>query len=147
MNQANLITLIVGFSAALVALIGYLLSQGSDRRNAKANSYALALQAVKEFEELPYRIARRPASLSSACRLRCSPRAWIAVCGSASVRRDLARLGVASLPHRPPDCHRRGHRTSRIRIAVQVDMIPAQFPSLLGADPDGEAQHDISVKP
>jgi hypothetical protein len=62
MNQANLITLIVGFSAALVALIGYLLLQGSDRRNAKENSYALALQAVKEFEELPYRIARRPAA-------------------------------------------------------------------------------------
>jgi hypothetical protein len=62
LSQANLVTLIVGFSAALVALIGYLLSQSSDRRNAKANSYALALEAVKEFEELPYRIARRPAS-------------------------------------------------------------------------------------
>jgi hypothetical protein len=62
LSQANLIALVVGFSAAFVALVGYVLSQASIRRSSKANSYATALEAVKEFEELPYRIARRPAS-------------------------------------------------------------------------------------
>jgi hypothetical protein len=62
MSQTNLITLIVGGGAVFVALLGYLLAQVSARRDGKAKTYAIALESVKQFEELPYRISRRPTS-------------------------------------------------------------------------------------
>jgi hypothetical protein len=43
----------------LFVILGYLLNQRSSRRERKAEFFADALRAVKEFEELPYRILRR----------------------------------------------------------------------------------------
>jgi hypothetical protein len=45
--------------AAIVALVGYVVNQYIARREKKAQFYADALLAVKEFEEIPYRIAKR----------------------------------------------------------------------------------------
>ena len=57
--MSNWIPLLSAFVAALAAFSGYLLNQRAARRQRKAQFYAEALQAVKEFEELPYRIAKR----------------------------------------------------------------------------------------
>jgi hypothetical protein len=52
-------TIIAAVVAAFVAVGGYLIAQHSARRERKAKFFAEALLAVKDFEELPYRIARR----------------------------------------------------------------------------------------
>lgn len=52
-------TIIAALVAALVAVGGYLIAQNSARRERKTKFFAEALLAVKDFEELPYRIARR----------------------------------------------------------------------------------------
>jgi len=62
MSTAEWVTLTVGMAAAGVALVGYLLSQAAGRRQHKTHLFAEALEAVKAFEELPFRIAKRPAS-------------------------------------------------------------------------------------
>jgi hypothetical protein len=48
--------------AGLVALAGYLVTQFANRRDRKAKVYAEALAAVREYQELPYRVRRRAAS-------------------------------------------------------------------------------------
>ncbi|MZE79720.1 hypothetical protein [Streptomyces xinghaiensis] len=60
--SANTVTLLVGATTALVALAGYLLTQATARRDRETHFYARALEAIKEFEEMPYRISRRPSS-------------------------------------------------------------------------------------
>jgi hypothetical protein len=45
--------------AATVALLGYALNQHAVRRASRAKFFAESLLAIKEFEELPYRIAKR----------------------------------------------------------------------------------------
>jgi hypothetical protein len=55
---ALLTTLIAGF----VALIGYSLTQLTNRRERKSRFFAEALAAVREFQEIPYLIRRRQAS-------------------------------------------------------------------------------------
>jgi hypothetical protein len=50
-------------------------------------------------------------------------------------------------PHRMPYGHRRRHGPHRTRISVKIDVIPAQFPGLLGADADRETQHDVRIEP
>jgi hypothetical protein len=59
------VILSTGILAALVALIGYLLSQLANRNDRKIRLYAEALTAVHEYEELPYRIRRRTSNLQS----------------------------------------------------------------------------------
>jgi V8-like Glu-specific endopeptidase len=59
----------------------------------------------------------------------------------------LSRLGVAAFAHRTPYRYRRRHGPRRARIPVQVDVLPAQLPGLLGADPRRQAQHDVGVQP
>jgi hypothetical protein len=46
-----------------------------------------------------------------------------------------------------PDSHRRRHEPRRARIAVQVDVIPVEFPGFLGADAGREAEHYVGVQP
>jgi hypothetical protein len=58
-----------------------------------------------------------------------------------------SRLGVAPLVHRPPHCHRRGHRPGPAQTTNQIDVIPAQLPGLLGADADREAQDNVGIEP
>ena len=62
MSNPGWVTLTVGLTAAGVALLGYLLSQAAGRRQQKTRLFAEALETVKAFEELPFRIAKRPAS-------------------------------------------------------------------------------------
>src|SRR5690242_1806090 len=52
--------LIATVVAGSVAVLGYVVTQQMGRRDRKAKFYAEALLAVKDFEELPYRIAKRP---------------------------------------------------------------------------------------
>jgi len=52
-------TLIAALIAALTAVSGYLSTQRWKRRDDKIRLYADALQAVRRYEELPFRIARR----------------------------------------------------------------------------------------
>lgn len=54
--------LVVGLLASFVALSGYLMNQAANRRERKAKLFAEALEAIKGLEEIPFRIARRPAS-------------------------------------------------------------------------------------
>jgi hypothetical protein len=52
-------TVLAATIAALAAVSGYLSTQRWKRRDDKARLYADALQAVRRYEELPFRIARR----------------------------------------------------------------------------------------
>ncbi|MFF5288350.1 hypothetical protein [Paractinoplanes globisporus] len=58
-----LATVIAAAIAALTAVGGYLSTQLWKRRDEKIRLYADALQAVRRYEELPFRIARRADSL------------------------------------------------------------------------------------
>jgi hypothetical protein len=57
-------TLLAAAIAAVVAVFGYIINQNADRRAKKAQFYAEALRAVKELEEMPYRVAKRKESSS-----------------------------------------------------------------------------------
>ncbi|HUB37984.1 MAG TPA: hypothetical protein VMA72_03960 [Streptosporangiaceae bacterium] len=61
MGQA-LATILAAFLAAAVALSGYALTQAWNRRERRARTYAEALSAIRDYQELPYRIYRRQAS-------------------------------------------------------------------------------------
>src|SRR5437868_3685712 len=52
-------TLLGAAIAALAAVLGYAVSQQANRQARKTQFYAEALRAIKELEEMPYRIARR----------------------------------------------------------------------------------------
>jgi hypothetical protein len=52
-------TLLTAAIAAVVAVLGYVISQHADRRTKKAQFYAEAFRAVKELEEMPYKIIKR----------------------------------------------------------------------------------------
>lgn len=56
---ASITTVIAAVIAALAAISGYLTTQRWKRREDRARLYADALQAVRRYEELPFRIARR----------------------------------------------------------------------------------------
>jgi hypothetical protein len=62
MDAGSLAGLLTGIIAGLVALIGYLLNQLANRRERKSKVYAEALEAIREYQELPYKIRRRPDS-------------------------------------------------------------------------------------
>ncbi|MFB7956892.1 hypothetical protein [Streptomyces sp. NPDC056045] len=62
MAIANQITLGLGVVTAVVALIGYWANQHIKRRETKSQMYAAAIQAIHEFEELPYIIRHRKSS-------------------------------------------------------------------------------------
>lgn len=55
-------TLIVGIVAALVAICGYMLTSAMNRIERRSKIYADAILALIRFQELPYRIRRRPDS-------------------------------------------------------------------------------------
>lgn len=52
-------TLLAAAIAAVVAVFGYAINQNADRRTKKAQLYAEALRAIKELEEVPYRVVGR----------------------------------------------------------------------------------------
>jgi hypothetical protein len=52
-------TLLAAAIAAMVAVLGYAFNQQANRRDRKTRFYAEALRAIKELEEMPYRIAKR----------------------------------------------------------------------------------------
>lgn len=54
--------LVTALLAALVALTGYWINQSMGRRERRGRVYAEAIEALYEYQELPYRILRRPAS-------------------------------------------------------------------------------------
>jgi hypothetical protein len=58
----GLVGLWAAIVAGLVALVGYSLTQLANRQERKRKLYAEALAAVREYEELPFRIRRRQAS-------------------------------------------------------------------------------------
>jgi len=62
MGAKGWLPLVVGLLASAIALLGYLMNQAASRRERKAKLFAEALEAVKALEEMPFRIARRPAS-------------------------------------------------------------------------------------
>ena len=55
-------TILGALLAAVAALTGYALTQAWNRRERRARTYAEALAAIREYQELPYRIYRRQAS-------------------------------------------------------------------------------------
>jgi hypothetical protein len=55
-------TVLGALLAAVVALSGYALTQAWNRRERRARTYAEALSAIRDYQELPYRIYRRQAS-------------------------------------------------------------------------------------
>jgi hypothetical protein len=65
MSTSNWILLLTSISAAVVALIGFLLNQIALRNERRSKVYAEALSAVFEFQELPYRIRKRASSEDS----------------------------------------------------------------------------------
>ncbi len=65
MSTSNWILLLTSISAAIVALIGFLLNQIAVRNEKRSRVYAEALSAVFEFQELPYRIRKRASSEDS----------------------------------------------------------------------------------
>lgn len=62
MDTGSRITLALGVVTAGVALIGYWLNLHIKRREIKIQTYATALQAIHDYEELPYAIRRRRSS-------------------------------------------------------------------------------------
>ncbi|MDT0378864.1 hypothetical protein RM572_08770 [Streptomyces sp. DSM 42041] len=62
MDRGSHITLMVGVITASVALLGYWVNQYIQRREMKAQLYADALQAIHDYEEMPYVIRHRPGS-------------------------------------------------------------------------------------
>ena len=65
MNTNTWVPLLVAAIAGLVALTGYFLTQFANRRERKGKSYAEALAAVRQYQELPYLIRRRSESTSA----------------------------------------------------------------------------------
>jgi hypothetical protein len=65
MSTSNWILLLTSISAAIVALIGFLLNQVAVRNERRSRVYAEALSEVFEFQELPYRIRKRASSEDS----------------------------------------------------------------------------------
>lgn len=57
--------LVTAVLAALVALRGYWISQSMGRRERRSRIYAGAIEALYQYQELLYRILRRPASDSA----------------------------------------------------------------------------------
>jgi hypothetical protein len=62
MNASGLATIWTGIIAGLVALTGYLLNQSANRRERRSKVFAEALEAIRDYQELPYKIRRRPGS-------------------------------------------------------------------------------------
>jgi hypothetical protein len=56
------VALLAAIIAGSVAVVGYLITQAANRRERKSRLYAEALSVVREYQELPYRVKRRPAS-------------------------------------------------------------------------------------
>lgn len=48
--------------AGSVALVGYLFNRASERRDHKRQIYAEALRVISEYQQIAFRVARRPAS-------------------------------------------------------------------------------------
>jgi hypothetical protein len=65
MDTASLAALLTAVIAGLVALVGYLLNQATNRRERKSKVYAEALLALRQYQELPFKIRRRPSSDST----------------------------------------------------------------------------------
>lgn len=57
-------TLVAACIAALVAVLGYVMTQTWARRERRAKAFAEALAAVEDYMESPYRIRRRASSAS-----------------------------------------------------------------------------------
>ena len=64
---------IAALIAAAAVLIGYLVNQVANRRAEKTKVFAEAIEAVADYQEMPYRIRRRPAP-DAASRLALSER-------------------------------------------------------------------------
>lgn len=54
----EIVTLVVGVIAALVAVSGYLFNNAASRRAERAKRYADALDAVEQYRDLPYAFLR-----------------------------------------------------------------------------------------
>lgn len=59
MEVSELTSLLTGFVAALIALVGYWITQHQKRRERRAEVFASALEAIREYEQTPYLIRRR----------------------------------------------------------------------------------------
>jgi hypothetical protein len=62
MGPGSSIAIATAIIAASVALVGYFVTQVANRRERKSKVYAEALAVLREYQELPYRIRRRPSS-------------------------------------------------------------------------------------
>jgi hypothetical protein len=59
MSIATEVTLITGIAATIAALTGYWITQHTNRREQRSRVFAEALQAISEYQELPYLIRHR----------------------------------------------------------------------------------------
>jgi hypothetical protein len=62
MNASSEVTLLTALTAGLLGLAGYLINQANNRNERKRKIDAEALLAVRQYQDLPYRIRRRPSS-------------------------------------------------------------------------------------
>jgi hypothetical protein len=60
MDAGKWIALSTAVITGVVAVVGYLLTQGANRRDRKSKVYAEAIQAIFRYEEMPYKVRRRP---------------------------------------------------------------------------------------
>jgi hypothetical protein len=59
---ANMPAIVAAAIAAFAALVGYLVNQSALRRERRISTYAEALRALRPYQDIPYRIARRSKS-------------------------------------------------------------------------------------
>jgi hypothetical protein len=78
MDKTSTVPLVAAIIAALVAFIGHWTNQYANRREGRVHTYAEALQALSEYEELPFLIWRRQ-SLSDATLVERTSELWARV--------------------------------------------------------------------
>ncbi|MFF2550736.1 hypothetical protein ACFVUS_07030 [Nocardia sp. NPDC058058] len=59
MNVTAIVGILTASIAASVALVGYVVNQAAARRERRAKAYAEALRTIRQYQEVPYRVARR----------------------------------------------------------------------------------------
>ncbi|MFC9436161.1 hypothetical protein [Nocardia sp. NPDC057030] len=65
MNAAAIVGIITAIIAASAALAGYVINQLAARREQRIKTYAEALRTIRQYQEIPYRVARRTDSTAA----------------------------------------------------------------------------------
>jgi hypothetical protein len=114
------------------------------RRKSRRTLPASILVPTEVLNTSPVSCHRSPADKrSAACCARCLREYLDASLGKGERPPRLPGLGVSAHSYRPPHLHVRRHRP----IRLQVHMLPAQRPQLLGSSASQQRHHDVAVQP